>query len=100
MLYTEFENASIERAVHIRRPSAPVIDSTPVVVRSDGSLADLRGNAVSASFVLAPKGVRFDGRLLATGHNGWLRLWAVNGELSVAGAASNADMLAAACPTS
>ena len=100
MLYTEFENASIERAVHIRRPSAPVIDSTPVVVRHDGSVADLRGNALSATFALAPRGVRLDGRLLATGHNGLLRLWAVNGEVSVVGAASSAEMLAAACPTS
>jgi Dolichyl-phosphate-mannose-protein mannosyltransferase len=98
MLYTEFDNASIDRAFHLRQPSAPVIASTPAKLDSRGAVVDFAGRPIAADLVLAPKGVSFAGRRIAEGHNGLLVLWAVGRELRVLGASSNAGVFRTACP--
>ena len=97
MLYTEWDNAAIGRAVHLRVASAPVIESTGAMVDHDGFVVDGERRRILAKLVLAPRGTPVVGRELASGYQGRVTLWSVDGAIRIAGASSTRAVLRTAC---
>jgi len=97
-LETEFFNASVNQNLRLggeggRAPTALTLDRR-------GRLSFRTGESLAARYVVAPVGVAFHGRRLATGMSSRLALWKLNGAPRVSNARSDGQVLRNVCRAS
>lgn len=93
---TEFFNVTVDRAAYIGDsiPDGIPLDRLEV---EDGLLVSEDGEPFAADFVYTQPGIELTGKRLATGTAAGLVLWETNGEVSVVGAKTTADVRTADC---
>jgi len=98
--WTEFFNDRIGPVDRIGPPVRPgqTPDGTGVTIGADRIVRLDGGEPVRPGYVVAPPGLKLDGRVLAHGTLDDLRLWRTAGALRIRGARSNAEAMAEACP--
>lgn len=97
--WTEFFNARITPVLRIGVPADVTTDGRSVRIGTDGVVRGLEGEPITAFYAVLPPGVGLKGTVIAHGTLANLQLWKVGGTLRFADASSNADAVAAACPT-
>jgi hypothetical protein len=97
--WTEFFNASITPVLRVGVPANITTDGRSVRIGSDGTVHRLDGTPISAGYAVLPPGVGLAGEVIARGTLANLQLWKVDGTLRFRDARSNADAVAAACPS-
>jgi hypothetical protein len=96
-LLTEFFNRAVGRAAHLTEPDSSLLPSTDVRIAADGTIVRESGGPFEAEYVLAPRGIAFDGRALARGTPVPLVVWRVDSPLRLARARSAGELDALAC---
>jgi hypothetical protein len=97
LFLTEAFNETVDRAAYIDDSVPDGLPIERVDVAPDGTLELSPGNALTADYVFTQPGIELQGERVASGTNAELRLWRIEGPVTVTGARSNEELEAAAC---
>jgi hypothetical protein len=97
LFLTEAFNETVDRAAYIDDSVPDGLPIERVDVAPDGTLELSPGNALTADYVFTQPGIELQGERVASGTNAALRLWRIEGPVTVTGARSNEELEAAAC---
>jgi hypothetical protein len=96
-LQTEFFNASVDLAFHVRSGFAYTAPSSPLEITADGSLVLSSNAPIVVDYVVAQPGVPVLGKRVAEGTRARLALWDVGGPVRVTGFRSADELARAVC---